>query len=196
MTEITLERLDCGKTVDELSDYLSRDRIPYDPDIETCPECLNALDALTRVAQLSRDLILEDARTLPPPPDTWFDEIMASISHEMRSGRDLPIQHPDPRVQISVTEGAVRALLRTIGDTIPGVIVGKCELIGDAEQPGAPIEVHLSVSVAWGQHIPELSEQLHQSVRSALRQHTELNVTATHIDITDVHGYVTASAPA
>ncbi|WP_232331545.1 Asp23/Gls24 family envelope stress response protein [Agromyces laixinhei] len=196
MSETTTERLDCGKTIDELSDYLSRDRIPYNPDIETCPECLNALEALARVSGLSRDLILEDARALPPPAETWFEEIMVNIAHEVRAGRDLPIQHPDPRVQISITEGAVRALLRTVGDTIPGVIVGKCELLGDAERPGTPIEVRLTVSVEWGRPIPEVSEQLHRSVTSALQQHTELNVTAIHIDVTDVHGYDDTREPA
>ena len=38
--------LDCGPTIDELSDYLDRDRTPHDPHIESCPDCLNPLAAL------------------------------------------------------------------------------------------------------------------------------------------------------
>ena len=53
MTDTSTTRaLDCGKTIQELSAYLAADRIPFDPTIETCPECLNALHALAQVSQL------------------------------------------------------------------------------------------------------------------------------------------------
>jgi phenylpyruvate tautomerase PptA (4-oxalocrotonate tautomerase family) len=114
---------------------------------------------------------------------------MNNIHQEMRAGRDLPIHHSDPRVRISVTEGAVRALIRAIADDIDGLIVGKCELLGDADQPGAPITVHLTASVIWGRSIPELSTTLRELVSTALSQHTELNIVAIDVTIEDVHGY-------
>ena len=61
--------LDCGKTIDEISDYLESGRAPYDAEIETCPECLNALDALSRAGRLSRELIAADAADLPEPAE-------------------------------------------------------------------------------------------------------------------------------
>jgi hypothetical protein len=189
MNDPTPVTLDCGKTVEELSDYLAADRIPYDPAIEMCPECLNELRALARVSRLSRDLLVQDAADLPAPPDTWLQAIMHNIHQEMRAGRDLPIRHPDPRVSISITEGAVRALIRAVADDIDGLIVGKCELLGDADQPGAPINVHLTASVVWGQPIPELSATLRGLVSTALTQHTELNIAAVDVTIEDVHGY-------
>lgn len=192
MNDLAPVTLDCGKTVEELSDYLAADRMPYDPAIETCPECLNELRALARVSRLSRDLIAQDAADLPAPPDTWLQAIMNNIHREMRAGRDLPIHHPDPRVRISVTEGAVRALIRAVADDIDGLIVGKCELLGDAERPGAPIHVHLTASVGWGQLIPDLSTTLRDLVSTALAQHTELNVAAIDVTIEDVHGYTPA----
>lgn len=189
MNDLTPVTLDCGKTIEELSDYLAADRIPYDPAIETCPECLNELRALARVSRLSSDLIAQDAADLPAPPDAWLQAIMNNIHQEMRAGRDLPIHHPDPRVRISVTEGAVRALIRAVADDIDGLIVGKCELLGDADQLGAPIHVHLTASVHWGRSIPELSTTLRDLVSTALSQHTELNIAAVDVTIEDLHGY-------
>ena len=80
----TTRALDCGKTIDELSDYLAMDRIPFDPTIETCPECLNALHALDQIAQLSRDLLDNDAAHLPP---RYF---LRSRPASMLSGDSLP----------------------------------------------------------------------------------------------------------
>jgi hypothetical protein len=192
MNEPAPGTLDCGKTLQELSDYLTADRAPYDPAIETCPECLNELRALARVSSLSRDLIAQDAADLPAPPDAWLQAILSDIHREMRAGRDLPIEHPDPRVRISVTEGAVRALIRDVADDIDGLIVGRCEFLGAVELPGAPVHVHLTASALWGRSVPELSATLRDLVSAALSRHTELNVAAVDVTIADLHGYAPA----
>jgi uncharacterized alkaline shock family protein YloU len=181
--------LDCGRTIDELADYLDAGRVPRDPHIETCPECLNAIEALERVGQLSRDLVADDAARLPAPPDSWFERILSTIHSELRAGRSFPISHPDPRVHITVTEGAVRALLRTTGDALDGVYISQTRIDGDAETPGAPVEIHLGASIRWGTSIPELTGQLRRLAYEALEAHTELNVTAVNVTVEDIHGY-------
>lgn len=181
--------LECGKTVDELSDYLAAGRLPYDPDIETCPECLNALDALERVGMLSRSLLEREARELPPPPANWFDRIMDVFRSEMRVGRSLPVQHPDPRVQITITEGAVRALVRSVGDEIDGLYIGRVDIDGDAEVPGAPVEVNIAGTIGWEQSVLDATALLRSAVYEALAQHTDLNVVAVNVTIEDVHDF-------
>lgn len=181
--------LDCGRTIEELSDYLAAGRTPYDPEIETCPECLNELRALARVTRLARELLEQEAADLPAPPDTWMQAILGDIHREMRAGRDLPLHHPDPRVRISVTEGAVRALIRDVADDIDGLIVGRCEFLGAVDRPGAPVRVHLTASALWGRSVPELSATLRDLVSAALSRHTELNVAAVDVTIADLHGY-------
>lgn len=181
------DALDCGTTIDELSDYLDRGRVPADPHIETCPDCLNALEALERVGRLSRDLIDADAAELPPPPESWFERIFTSIQEELRAGRSLPISHPDPRVQITVTEGAVRALLRDSGDAIDGVFISRTEIVGDAETLGAPVEINLTASVRFGTSIQQLTDELRDVAYAALATHTDLNVTAVNISVEDIH---------
>lgn len=181
------DALDCGMTIDQLSDYLDRDRTPRDPHIESCPDCLNALEALDRVGRLSRDLIDADAAELPAPPESWFERIFTSIQEELRAGRSLPISHPDPRVQITVTEGAVRALLRDSGDAIDGVFISRTEIVGDAETLGAPVEINLTASVRFGTSIQHLTDELREVAYAALAKHTDLNVVAVNISVEDIH---------
>ncbi|KAA9106499.1 Asp23/Gls24 family envelope stress response protein [Microbacterium rhizomatis] len=187
VTDETPRTLDCGRTVEELSDYLAADRTPRDAHIETCPECLNALQGLERVSRLSREMLAQDVEDLPPAPETWIRGILANIQNEVRAGRPLPLSHPDPRVNLSVTEGAVRALIRSVGDEIPGLVVGRCSLNGDVEDPGAPVTVTITASVAWGRPVAALTALLREHVLEALRRHTELNVTAIDVEIQDVH---------
>jgi uncharacterized alkaline shock family protein YloU len=189
VTNLASIPLECGKTLDELSDYLAADRIPYDPHVETCPDCLNALTALARLAELSRDLISHDAEQLPPAPENWLRTILASIRDEIRAGRSLPIHHADPRARITVTEGAVRALIRSAGDDIDGLVIGKCEFVGDVEQPGAAVEVNVGASIAWGRPFAELYTPLRELIYDLLHRHTELNVTSVNVTIEDIHGF-------
>ncbi|MEV7692619.1 Asp23/Gls24 family envelope stress response protein [Microbacterium sp. NPDC089189] len=184
--------LDCGKTVDELSDYLLADRTPRDPSIESCPECLAVLESLERLGALSRELVADDARALPAPPASWLSGIMDIVATEVRSGRDLPLQHPDPRVHLSVTEGAVRALLRSTADQIDGLVIGRTAILGEAETPGAPVEIDLSVSVRWDRPDFDPIDALRRNTIDALERHTELNVTAVNITVEDVHGWENA----
>jgi uncharacterized alkaline shock family protein YloU len=193
VNEITTTQPGCGKTLDELSDYLSHDRIPFDATIETCPECLNTLDALERLGQLSRDLLAEEADDQPPLPDSWIGNIMTNIQREMRAGRSLPLEHPDPRVAMTVTEGALRALVRAAGDSVTGILIGKCDITGDVEAPGAAITVTVTASLAWGQSGPLQASRVRARIYDALSQHTTLNIAAVDVTIHDIHNTDTAA---
>lgn len=179
--------LDCGKTIDEINEYLESGRSPYDPEIETCPECLNALDALERAGRLSRDLIAADAAEMPEPSENWFNGVMTAVRAELRAGRSIPLSHPDPRVSMSVTEGAVQSLIRASGDSVDGVFIGHSRIVGDVEVPEAPIAVDITASVAWGESLPAAAGAVRQAVSDALARHTELNVTAVDVTVEDLH---------
>jgi uncharacterized alkaline shock family protein YloU len=187
VNENELRTLNCGKTIEELSAYLAADRTPSDPRIDTCPECLNALQGLTRVSQLFQDLIRQDVTDLPAPPENWFQDIMMNIHREVRSGRSLPLPHPDKRVDLSLTEGAVLALIRSAADAVPGLVIGTSRLDGNVEEPGAPIDVSVTASVVWNRPIPDATRTLRTRIYDALVTHTALNVTSVNITIKDLH---------
>ena len=182
-----------GHTFEELSDYLDRDRSPADPSIDGSPECETALRGMERLRRTQRALFRQDVERESAREDSWVTSILQNINLEARAGRDIPICHPSPTANLSVTEGAVRGILRAAGDGIPNIIVGRCHLDGDVTEPGAAVTVRVDAAVLTGEVIPALAGQLREALYSALAQHTELAVAAVDITIRDL--YQMPSAP-
>jgi len=172
--------------LDVLGGYLDRGEEPPAELVESSPENHLALAALLRVRDAAQSLVeVEDDDE--GPPIGWVDGILANLQREVRAGRSIPLTHPSPRAKLSVTEGAVRGLVRAAGDAVDGALIGRCVLEGDVTVPGSPIVVRLEASVFWGENIPAVAEQLRQAVAQALLQHTELRIEAIDVTITDVH---------
>ncbi len=176
-----------GHTIDELSDYLDSGRNPIDPSIESSPGCRMALAALERLRSASSQMLEAEAAIEPEPEEGWITGILQNISREVRSGRSIPIPHPDAAARLAITEGSVRALVRAAGDSIDGLMIGRCALDGDVTEPGAPVTVSIDATVYWGRSIPQVTEQLRIAVFESLALHTDLDVVAVDITVHDVH---------
>ncbi|MFK3671985.1 Asp23/Gls24 family envelope stress response protein [Leifsonia aquatica] len=174
-----------GHTLDELSDYLAAGRQPADPTIDDSPQCRAALTALERLGRATQDLLDEEAAA-SPADDDWVGRILTGIRLDVQSGRRIPIAHPDPAADLALTEGAVRALVRGVGDEIDGVLVGRCRLDGEVETPGAPVAVHLEISVRYGVSMTETAEAVRNAVAAELARHAELTITSVDVLVTDV----------
>ena len=173
-----------GYTLDDLSAYLDRGRTPAIAAIDTNAECRAVLDSMERVGSLSRDLLASDVQANPTIDEGWLGSLLTSISRELRAGRDIPLSATDPTTSLSITEGAVRELVRSAGDSVDGVLVGSCSLNGDLD---GPVQVALTISVVLARPLPELAEQVRQRVYSELLAHTELDIEAVDVTIGDVH---------
>lgn len=178
-------RLD-GHTVDELNDYLDDDRTPVNPSIEASAGCQLALEALDRLRHRTLQLLENQAQNLPEPPDGWIRGIMERIAIEAHAGRNIPIVHPAATGSLILTEGAVRGMIRTAGDSIDEVIVGRCHLDGDITVPGEPITVQVDITVGWGQNLPHAADHARAAIYRRLHAHTELIVTAIDVTVRDV----------
>lgn len=175
-----------GHTIEELSVYLDAERTPVNFSIESSPGCQIALSALERLHELTAHLLGAQAAAEPAPPDKWVQGIMDRIALEARAGRDIPISHPSTTARLTLTEGAVRGVIRAAGDSIPEVIVGRCGLDGDLTDPGQPITITVDISVAWGTNLPETAHRARTAIRRQLLKHTELVIAAIHITIQDL----------
>ncbi|MGH3690402.1 MAG: Asp23/Gls24 family envelope stress response protein [Microbacterium sp.] len=175
-----------GHTLDELTDYLDAGRQPADRSIDESPGCQLALDALARLQGLGAELIAAEAAAEPEVDESWVDRILSGIAMDARAGRRIPFDSPDPKVDLAITEGAVRGLIRSAENAVPGLLVGRCRLDGDVAQPGSPIRVEIDASALHGQSIPKVAEELRAEVDRSLRAHTELNVVAIDIAIKDI----------
>ena len=176
-----------GYTLEDLSEYLDRGRTPAIAAIDDNAECQSVLASLERVGALSRDLIAHDAVLNPEIDESWLAGLFSSITREAKAGRDIPLSSPDPRTRLSITEGAVRELVRAAGDSIDGVLVGRCDIEGDPTDAGSGIRVAISISVVLGLAVHDVAETVRQRVYSELLAHTELTIEAVDVTVTDVH---------
>lgn len=165
-----------GHTVDELTDYLEAGCEPADPSIDDSPECRIALAALRRLHELAGDAVA-DGRA-PDGGSDWIDAVLEAIPVGARPGRRFPIPVDDPGVTAVITEGAIRGLVRSVGDGVPGLLVGAVRL-GSGETPALGIDVVLihgaALAVAVGAFRGEL--------REALRAHVPFEVGRIDIDV-------------
>lgn len=176
-----------GYTLDDLSAYLDRGRTPAIAAIDSSPECQAMLDNMERVGSLARDLLAQDVIERPQVEESWLGGLLDTISREVRAGRDIPLTAPDPRAKLTVTEGAVRELIRAAGDSVDGVFVGACSLVGDVTDPEAAIRVSVTISVVLHSPVHELAEAVRQRVYSELLAHTELTIEQIDVTVVDVH---------
>jgi len=175
-----------GHTLDELADYLEAGRTPRDASIEGSPGCQLALDALARLQGLGGQLIDADAAAMPPVEDSWVDRILSGIALDARAGRRVPLDDQDPAADFGITEGALRGLIRSAENAVPGVLVGRTALDGDVTAIGAPVAIGIEVSMLYGEPIPEAVSQLRREVADRVRRHTDLHVTSIDVTVRDI----------
>ncbi|WP_447912163.1 hypothetical protein [Microbacterium phyllosphaerae] len=175
-----------GHTLEELTDYLEAGRLPADPDIEGSPGCQLALDALERLRGLGGQLMEADAAAMPEVDDSWVDRILSGIALDARAGRRIPFDEPETGVDFGITEGAVRGLIRSAENAVPGILVGHSTLDGDVTTVGAPIRIAIEVNALYGESIPAAVERLRQEVGERVRRHTDLVLTGIDITVRDV----------
>lgn len=173
-----------GYTLEDLSAYLDRGRTPAIAAIDTDAECQAVLASLERFGSLSRELVGREAE---PVPQGWFDLVMRDVTRELRAGRDIPLTAPDERVEMVITEGAIRELVREAGDAVPGVLVGRTTIDGDMDQLGAEVSVRVTISVLFGRRLADASRAVRDAVIDALGAHTALWVSGVDVVVDNVH---------
>lgn len=166
-----------------MSAYLDAGRQPAIAAIDDDAECQAVLASLERVGTLSRELVARDSERDSGIDETWFAGLLGAITREVKAGRDVPLASSDPRTRLSITEGAIRELVRRAGDSVDGVIVGKCALVDD----DAAVRVEVSISVLLGSPVRDAAEAVRQRVFSELLKHTELDVASVDVTVADIH---------
>lgn len=176
-----------GHTIDELTDYLERGRQPADASIDNSPSCQIALGALQRLRDLA-DAYLDDRTAGTTRTDTdWISAVLAAIPVDARAGRRFPWASDEPDISAYVTEGAIRGLVRAVGDDVPGLLVGSVR-IGS----GAPTPLLIDVALVYGAVLSHATDRLRETLRQVLTDHLPFTVGA--IDI-HVVGVIEAPAP-
>lgn len=176
---------DCGRRIEDLSDYLETGISADIEHIEHCPQCQARLAGLRSLSAAALDLMADDVASAGADGAGWLDGMLANLRMETRAGRSIPLTG-GPLDELTETEGAVIAMIRSIGDSLGGVLIGRCRLEGDVSVAMAPVEVHINVSARYGYPLPSLAQELRDAVLAELLMHTELNVVAVNVAFTDI----------
>ena len=172
-----------GYSLEDLSAYLDRGRTRRIPAIERNAECQALLASMERMGRLSREIVDEQASE--PLAESWYDGIMREVMREFRAGRDIPLARTEDGTELVVTEGALYELIRTVGDEVPGVLVGRVRL--DQAEAAAPLDVRVTVSVLFGHPMEQTVERMRQGIRDAIERHGDLRVGRVDVTVGDVH---------
>ncbi|MCJ1707681.1 Asp23/Gls24 family envelope stress response protein [Microbacterium sp. VKM Ac-2923] len=172
-----------GYSLEELSAYLDRGRTPRIPAIERNAECQAVLASMERMGRLSREIVEEQASE--PLAESWYDSIMRQVMREFRAGRDIPLARAADGTEIVVTEGALYELIRTVGDGVSGVLVGRVHL--NQSEPEAPLDVRVTVSVRFGRAMTAAVDEMRDGIRTAIERHGDLRVGRVDVTVGDVH---------
>lgn len=175
-----------GHTFEELVDYLERGRTPYDASIERSPACRLALAGLRRVSELSASALQQQADQQPDRDEAWIGALLSAIRSEVRSGREVPIAHPDPALRLALTEAAVRGLIRAAGDALDDVLIGRSSLEGDIDVPGAPVRVVVHCSIRFGDPAEAVAARIREAIDATLAEHTDLVIESITVVVEDV----------
>lgn len=175
-----------GHTIDELADYLDAGMRPADPSIDDSAACQNALAAILRVRQASHGSLEAAALVEAPADESWIGNVLANISIESRSGRDVPLRPRSASEQPVMTEGAIRSLIRRTGDGVPGVLIARCRLDGDVTVLGSPVRVVVELAVVPGAAIPSTADLVRGAVARAVSEQTDLVVEGVDVVVRDL----------
>jgi hypothetical protein len=178
-----------GHTLDELAEYLDDDRTPRDPSIEDSAACVAVLERLEQLRGVSRELVLAEADAHREADERWIEGVLASVRTTVGAGRDIPVPDDDPSSALVITEGALRGLVRRIGDGVPGIVVRRTRLRGEVTRAGGPVDVEVQIAVAVGAGLAPAVDRaaaLRESVRDALATHTPLVVRSVDVRVTGV----------
>ncbi|MBN9213061.1 MAG: hypothetical protein BGO45_14280 [Microbacterium sp. 71-36] len=172
-----------GYSLEDLSAYLDRGRTPRIPAIERNAECQALLASMERMGRLSREIV--DEQATEPLAESWYDEIMREVMREFRAGRDIPLTRTADGTQLVVTEGALYELIRTVGDDVAGVLVGRVRI--DQPEPTDALDVRVTVSVLFGYPMQRTVDLMRDGIRAAIERHGELRVGRVDVTVGDVH---------
>ncbi|MDQ1124620.1 Asp23/Gls24 family envelope stress response protein [Microbacterium trichothecenolyticum] len=172
-----------GYSLEDLSAYLDRARVPRIAAIERNAQCQAVLASMERMGQLSREIVEEQA--VRPLAESWYDDIMREVMREFRAGRDIPLARTDDGTELVVTEGALYELIRSVGDGVEGLLVGRVRL--DQPQTDAPLDVRVTVSVRFGRAMTDAVDEMRDGIRTAIERHGDLRVGRVDVTVGDVH---------
>ncbi|MDO4252925.1 MAG: hypothetical protein Q4C74_06790 [Rothia sp. (in: high G+C Gram-positive bacteria)] len=188
---------DCTIPLETLSDWLEEDHSQagsaaqqqLSEHIDSCPICTQRVVALRKLEQATAELEQADLEE-QQAQSGWLDKILSNIVLETKAGRSIPISSDESTDWLAQTEGSVLAAIRQAADQLGHILIGRCRLLGDIEQAGAPVQIDVTASVECGVVIAQATARLRQLILAEVARVSELNLTAVNITVEDIYELV------
>lgn len=161
---------------------------PAEQQLTPDPDRRRAERAEQRLRELGQQLLEHDERRSPDLAGV-IEAVTGQIRREARAGRDVPMPGTDDVDRLVVTEGALRGRLREVADDVPGVVVARCAVQGDLDDPGARIGARLAISVAWSLRLSEVAGHVRERVRAELVAQTGRPPGEIDVEVLDLHAF-------
>lgn len=148
---------------------------------------MHLVEGLERLRAIAPELISADTSVNEPVDSAWVQRIITGLRRDARAGRHIPLRNTPPGAHLTMTEGSLRGLIRAAERTVPGVLIARCTFHGDMTKPGASVQLSVEVSLPYGVPVEPLSQALRAEIYARIRAHTEMHLTAVHLEIRDVY---------
>lgn len=173
-----------GHTIEELGDYLDAGRQPADPSIDDSPACRIALSALERL-RAAAGRFLDEPGDDADDDSGWIATVLAALPLEARAGRSFPLAVAADDTAAEVTEGALRGLVRALGDGVDGLLVGRVRI---QPLPDAPEQADLEIEAAlrYGTRLEDADRELRAALDDRFGRHAPFAIRHVHIRVVSV----------
>ena len=193
-------RLGCGRNIEDVWATIDE---PPDEHEANCPDCTAARSDLADLNAATREMITADAEDPKLRTDpAALEEIIAAARSEIRRGRKIPLRRsPEDQAigQLAISELSVITLIRRVSDDVGEVEARQCRIHpesteSDATETGSDVTetattiiVDLVVTVAAGQPIGSLINDLRTKIITAVEAKIGFDVRAVNVTVEDLH---------
>lgn len=143
--------------------------------------------AAARLRAAAAALTDHDQRSQDADVAALLETVTEQIRRESRAGRDVMLGSSETDRRLTVTEGALRAAVRSAVDDVPDVLVGRVRLRGDLDDARSAIGAELRISVRWRAPLRPAVDAAREAVARALAAQTGRPAAAVDITVVDIH---------
>lgn len=149
-----------------------------------CGKCAETLAEL-RALRLATEELVSTEIAEQSKDTSWLDTLMSNMVFEARAGRAIPLRAEYTVDSFSVSEGALISAVRYAADQLEGIVIGRCQLVGNVENAEAKITVNATASAEFGIDALVAAQSLEHVIQKELERVAHLRPESINVVVGD-----------